>query len=34
MAGSEVFKSHEEQGELARAFTRATHSASMAPATA
>jgi hypothetical protein len=32
--GSEVFKSHEEQAELARAFTRATHSASMAPATA
>jgi SAM-dependent methyltransferase len=32
--GSEVFKSHEEQAELARAFTRATNSASMAPATA
>ena len=32
--GSEVFKSHEEQAELARAFTRAMHSASMAPATA
>lgn len=31
--GGDVFKSHEEQAELARAFTRAMHSASMAPAT-
>lgn len=30
--GGDVFKSHEEQAELARAFTRAMHSASMAPA--
>jgi hypothetical protein len=30
--GGDVFKSHEERAELARAFTRATHSASMAPA--
>ncbi len=31
-AGVEMFKSHEEQDELARKFTRTTHSASMAPA--
>jgi len=32
--GAEMFKSHEEQHELARKFTRTMHSASMAPATA
>jgi cyclopropane fatty-acyl-phospholipid synthase-like methyltransferase len=32
--GAEMFKSHEEQHELARKFTRSIHSASMAPATA
>jgi O-methyltransferase domain/Dimerisation domain len=32
--GAEVFKSHEEQAELARGFTRAMHSISMAPALA
>jgi len=31
--GAEMFKSHEEQHELARKFTRTMHSASMAPAT-
>jgi hypothetical protein len=30
--GAEMFKSHEEQHELARKFTRSIHSASMAPA--
>jgi hypothetical protein len=30
--GGEMFKSHEEQAELARKFTRTMHSASMAPA--
>jgi hypothetical protein len=32
-SGSDVFKSHEEEANLARAFTRAVHSASMAAAT-
>ena len=31
--GAEMFKSHKEQHELARKFTRSIHSASMAPAT-
>jgi hypothetical protein len=33
-SGAEVFKSHDEQAELARGFTRAMHSISMAPALA
>lgn len=32
--GGDIFKSHEEQAELARAFTRGMHSISMAPASA